>query len=187
MLRLLLWLDSLPSPLGDLVAAGLVALPVYLLQLLVDGLAGDDWSLYPDLLDLVVSGLAGVIAAALRRVRPDFIGTPPEGPCYAAAEMRAQRADWHGALDLYRGVLADYPQDAEALWRIAELYRHRLGEPERYVLTLRRIVNLPDDAEPAWIVREAQHRLAQADPLECDPGARARRAPVTLPDEEPFD
>ena len=106
-------------------------------------------------------------------------------PSYVDAEMYAHKRDWPRAVEEYRRVAADHPLDAECLWRMADIYDRRLDDGDRYLQTLRRIAALPEGATPAWIVAEAQDRLARPDPRSKDPVAHDRESEIELPDDEP--
>lgn len=133
------------------------------------------------------AGLLSILERARRLLPAGALAKPAAGPDYSAAQMKAHRKDWEGAVAEYREVVREFPYDAEALWRMAEIYRDRLGDPERHVLTLRRIAALPDGAQPAWIVTEARERLERQDPAAKDPMASRRPSEIELPDEAPGD
>ncbi len=109
----------------------------------------------------------------------------PEGkPDYTWAQVKENHSLWNEAIEEYRKVYKEHPLDAESLFRIATIYRDRLEDEDQYLAMLSEIVQLPDDAEPAWILVEARDRLLRLGDADVERGpVHERPTEIELPDD----
>ena len=159
-----------------LVVIGLLYGCVMFAMFMVGALRNWPWSMVIMATNVIMLLATPFVAVGLWRNREvlfESLAGPPQGPSYTAAEGLENRMRWAEAAAEYRRVNQAHPLDAESLFRLAHIQRDRLEDQAGYEATLREIGDLPDDAEPSWIVREARDRLERM-------AAPAPEAPIRL-------
>jgi len=138
--------------------------------------------------NLVTLACLPMVAAMIYLTRREIfeaLAVPEGKPDYTWGQNMEHQNRWADAVDHYRKVHAEFPLDAESLFRIATIFRDRLDDEDQYLATLSAIVQLPDDATPGWILLEARDRLVRL--ADADPSAGPtfqRPTEIELPDDD---
>ena len=127
------------------------------------------WTFVFFITNIIVAGMSVLVFLAwlyLRSMISERTSRPAGGPDYERAMGHERDGDLQGAIGEYRRLHEQWPENAEPLWRMAHIYRDRLGDRQGYRSMLKRIASLPEGAGPGWTITQAREKLDLMDPEE---------------------